>query len=60
MHPRRAALSHFTGIPEAQLNRLKQLPLVIAPGTGGEDCLRRCGLDFKTVNRFEPVQTLTA
>jgi quercetin dioxygenase-like cupin family protein len=42
-----------TGIAEAEIAKLKQLPLVVAPGTGGEECLRRCGLDFNTVNRFE-------
>jgi hypothetical protein len=36
------------------------MPLVIAPGTGGEECLKRCGLDFNTVNRFEPAQTVMA
>lgn len=42
-----------TGIPEAQLKQLTSMPLVVAPGTGGEECLRRCGLDFKTANKFE-------
>ena len=41
---RRAAFLCSTGISEAQLNQLKQLPLFIAPGTGGEECLRRCGM----------------
>lgn len=41
------------GIAESEIAKLKQLPLVISPGTGGEECLRRCGLDFNTVNRFE-------
>ena len=36
-----------TGIPEAEINKLKLLPLVVAPGTGGEACLKKCNLDFK-------------
>jgi quercetin dioxygenase-like cupin family protein len=49
-----AILQMSTGIAESEIAKLKQLPLVIAPGTGGEECLKRCGLDFNTVNRFEP------
>lgn len=41
----------LNGIPEARLNELKQMPLVTASGIGGEESLKRCGLDFDTVNR---------
>jgi len=42
-----------TGISAATWNEYKQLPLVVAPGTGGEECLKRCGLNFTEVNAFE-------
>ena len=42
-------LNAATGLTEDTINQLKTLPLVTAPGTGGEECLRRCGLDFNTV-----------
>ncbi len=38
-----------TGIPAATWAEYKKLPLVIAPGTGGEACLKRCGLNFTQV-----------
>lgn len=39
-----------TGIPEATFQQLRaQYPLVIAPSTGGEACLARCGLNFTQV-----------
>ncbi|KAK9836842.1 hypothetical protein WJX74_009336 [Apatococcus lobatus] len=43
-----------TGIPETNFNSYKQLPLILAPGTGGEECLKRCGLDFQKVNKPLP------
>jgi quercetin dioxygenase-like cupin family protein len=43
-----------TGIPESQIDQLKTLPLLIAPGTGGEECLKKCGLDFQKTNTFLP------
>jgi quercetin dioxygenase-like cupin family protein len=49
-----AILHMSTGIPESQLAELTSLPLVVAPGTGGEECLARCGLNFTTANAFEP------
>lgn len=39
-----------TGIPEDTINLLKNYPRVVAPGTGGEECLRRCGLNFTQVS----------
>ena len=39
-----------TGIPEAKINDLKQYKLVIAPGTGGEECLKKCGRSFDLVS----------
>lgn len=39
-----------TGVPEANIKELKQYKLVIAPGTGGEDCLRKCGKSFDLVS----------
>jgi len=39
-----------TGISEAKIAELKQYRLVIAPGTGGEDCLRKCGRTFDAVS----------
>lgn len=38
-----------TGISEAKFAELKKLPLVVAPGTGGEACLARCNLTFSEV-----------
>ena len=38
-----------TGIPAATWAEYKKLPLVVAPGTGGEACLKRCGLNFTQV-----------
>lgn len=46
-----AILHMSTGIPEAQLATLTSMPLVVAPGTGGEACLKKCGLNFTTVGR---------
>lgn len=43
-------LNAATGLTEDSINQLKSLPLVTAPGTGGEECLRRCGLDFNMVS----------
>ncbi|KAK9836900.1 hypothetical protein WJX74_010720 [Apatococcus lobatus] len=43
-----------TGIPEALFNLYKHLPLIEAPGTGGEECLKRCGLDLQKVNKLLP------
>jgi quercetin dioxygenase-like cupin family protein len=45
-------LNAATGLTEATINQLKSLPLVTAPGTGGEDCLRRCGLSFTAANNL--------
>ena len=42
-------LNAATGIPEATFDEYKKLPLVIAPGTGGTDCMAKCGLNFTTV-----------
>lgn len=43
-------LNAATGIPESTFSMLKSnYPLVTAPGTGGEECLKRCGLTFKDV-----------
>lgn len=47
-------LNAATGIPEDRINELKQLPLVTAPGTGGEECLQRCGLTFEEANNLLP------
>lgn len=45
-----AILHAATGIPEKTFSELKEdYPLVTAPGTGGEECLARCGLNFKDV-----------
>ena len=43
-------LNAATGLTEDTINQLKSLPLVTAPGTGGEECLRRCGLNFTAVS----------
>ncbi|KAL3152489.1 hypothetical protein ABBQ32_001524 [Trebouxia sp. C0010 RCD-2024] len=45
-------LNAATGLPEAQINELKLMPLVTPPGTGGEECLQRCGLNFTTANNL--------
>jgi hypothetical protein len=45
-------LNAATGLSEDTINQLKSLPLVTAPGTGGEECLRRCGLDFTAANNL--------
>jgi oxalate decarboxylase/phosphoglucose isomerase-like protein (cupin superfamily) len=45
-------LNAATGLTEDTINQLKSLPLVTAPGTGGEDCLRRCGLSFTAANNL--------
>ena len=44
-----AILHAATGISEETFDEYKKLPLVIAPGTGGNDCLAKCGLNFTTV-----------
>lgn len=45
-----------TGIPESTFSMLKtNYPLVTAPGTGGEECLKRCGLTFKDTNKLTPL-----
>ncbi|KAK9804999.1 hypothetical protein WJX73_010155 [Symbiochloris irregularis] len=48
-------LHSATGLPERLISGLKQFPLVTAPGTGGEACLRRCGLSFQTANHLTPL-----
>ncbi|KAK9809020.1 hypothetical protein WJX72_008010 [[Myrmecia] bisecta] len=50
-----AALNAATGLSEVNIEQLKSLPLVIAPGTGGEECMKRCGLDFQKSNNFTTV-----
>ena len=45
-----SVLNAATGVPESTFSELKKYPLVIAPGTGGESCLKKCNLDFKTVS----------
>ncbi|KAL3156345.1 hypothetical protein ABBQ38_000663 [Trebouxia sp. C0009 RCD-2024] len=45
-------LNAATGISEEDINELKQMPLVTPPGTGGEDCLKRCGLNFAMANNL--------
>ena len=42
-------LNAASGLSEDDIDRIKRLPVVVAPGTGGTECLRRCGLDFNTV-----------
>ena len=44
-----SVLNAATGVPESTFSELKKYPLVIAPGTGGESCLAKCGLNFKSV-----------
>jgi oxalate decarboxylase/phosphoglucose isomerase-like protein (cupin superfamily) len=49
-----------TGIPENTFSQLKSnYPLVSSPGTGGEECLRRCGLSFNETNRLTPLPGTT-
>ena len=44
-------LNSATGIPETTIALLKSnYPLVTPPGTGGEACLAKCGLDFAKVH----------
>ena len=43
-------LNAATGIPESTFTELKKYPLVVAPGTGGEACMAKCGIDFQTVS----------
>lgn len=45
-------LNSATGIPEAAFEALRQYPLAIAPTTGGEECLKKCGLTYDTANAF--------
>jgi quercetin dioxygenase-like cupin family protein len=47
-------LHSATGIPEVTINLLKTYPLVTAPGTGGEECLKRCNLTFAEANHLYP------
>ncbi|KAK9823393.1 hypothetical protein WJX72_002454 [[Myrmecia] bisecta] len=57
------ALNAATGLSEVNIEQLKTLPLVVAPGTGGEECMRRCGLDFQKANAFHnvpPANTVAA
>lgn len=49
-----AALNAATGIPESMWKSLKTYPLAIAPTTGGEECMKKCGLTYKTANAFLP------
>ena len=48
-----------TGISAATWNEYKKLPMVVAPGTGGEECLKRCGLNFTEVRpqTLSPLQS---
>lgn len=53
-------LNAANGIPENIINRLKQYPLVTAPGTGGEECIARCSqqipnFSFATANKLTPL-----
>ena len=47
-----------TGIPESTIEQLKSYPIVTAPGTGGEACLKRCGMDFASVRLTNSPSTL--
>lgn len=49
MHIPTHILNGATGIDERLINGLKAFPLVTTPGTGGEECLKRCGLNFQSV-----------
>ncbi|KAK9794065.1 hypothetical protein WJX73_003686 [Symbiochloris irregularis] len=48
-------LNSATTIPERLINGLKQFPQVTAPGTGGEECLRRCNINQQTANKLTPL-----
>ena len=51
MHIPNRILNSATGIPEATFAQIKAgYPLVTAPGTGGEECMKRCGLNFTSVS----------
>ena len=45
-----SVLNAATGVPESTFTELKKYPLVIAPGTGGEECMAKCNIDFRTVS----------
>jgi oxalate decarboxylase/phosphoglucose isomerase-like protein (cupin superfamily) len=45
-------LNAATGLTEDTINQLKNLPLPTAPGTGGEECMRRCGLTYTAANNL--------
>lgn len=56
MHIPNRILNSATGIPEATFAQLKsQYRLVTAPGTGGEACMRKCGLTFNSSNHLVPL-----
>lgn len=46
------ALHSATGIPESTWKALKKYKLAIAPTTGGEACLKKCGLTYDKANAF--------
>ena len=50
-----SVLNAATGVPESTFSELKKYPLVIAPGTGGEACMAKCNIDFKTVSAVSHV-----
>ncbi|KAK9811073.1 hypothetical protein WJX73_000154 [Symbiochloris irregularis] len=48
-------LNGATGIDERLINGLKAFPIVTTPGTGGEECLKRCNLTFAANNVLTPL-----
>ena len=51
-----SVLNAATGIPESTFTEFKKMPLVIAPGTGGEACLARCNITFQAVRSDRPLR----
>ena len=52
MHVPSHILQAATGLPLEDVQLLKAQYLLTSPATGGDECLKRCGLTFQTVSQL--------
>mmetsp|Transcript_20333 Transcript_20333/g.34910 ORF Transcript_20333/g.34910 Transcript_20333/m.34910 type:complete len:246 (-) Transcript_20333:245-982(-) len=45
-------LQAASGLPESLIEQIKTYPFLEVPSTGGEECLKRCNLAFRSTNAF--------